>query len=30
MKIEGSGKEAELTVIGDNFEIGEENYVEYK
>ena len=30
VKIEGSGKEAELTVIGDNFEIGEENYVEYK
>ncbi len=30
VKIEGDGENAEITVLGDNFEVGEESYVEYK
>lgn len=30
VKISGEGAEAEITAIGDNFEVKEENFVEYK
>ena len=30
VKISGDGSEAEITAIGDNFEVKEDAYVEYK
>ena len=30
VKISGDGSDAEITVIGDNFEVKEDAYVEYK